>query len=110
MNLAQTSVLLSEIQLLDNRRIDENSIVAWQKLLDDLDLDVALEAVRLHRRESTAYLLPAHVRDNVARILNVALDPEDEHGNKLDRDDAALAALERVGRARLAITAGRPRG
>lgn len=96
MNLQETGQLLVLIQMIDNRRVDEAVILTWQELLDDVDFAVAREAVRLHRRESTAYLMPAHVRANVERILAAAVDPEDELGNPLPVDAEALAARERL--------------
>lgn len=97
MNLQETGQLLMLIQIVDNRRVDEAVILAWQELLDDVDFPVAREAVRLHRRESVVWLTPAHVRANVERILSAAEDPADELGNPLPVDREALAARRRLG-------------
>lgn len=104
MNIEETSKLLGLIQVIDNRRVDEAVILAWVPLVDDIDYRVAVEAVTLHRRESSAYLLPAHVRANAARILGASEWPEDEHGNVLERDEAALAARDRLRSTRRAVT------
>lgn len=104
MNLQETGQLLMLIQIVDNRRVDEAVILAWQELLDDVEFAVAREAVRLHRRESVAWLTPAHVRANVERIVAAAVDPVDEFGNELPVDREALAARERMAGDRRAVT------
>lgn len=96
MNLQETGQLLMLIQIVDNRKVDEAVILAWQELLDDVEFGVAREAVRMHRRESTAWLTPAHVRANVQRILAAEAGREDEFGNVLPVDGEALAARQRL--------------
>lgn len=96
MNFEQTALLLAEIQVIDNRRVDEATVIAWQPLLEDLSYEVASEAVALHRRESTAYLLPAHVRANVERIRTALAAPTDEYGNPLEVDRLALESQRRL--------------
>lgn len=96
MNIQETNELLLRIQLIDNRQIGDSTVLAWHELVRDLDYAVAVEAVRLHRLESTDYLVPAHVRANVERILHAPAEPEDEWGNPLEPDHAALEARARV--------------
>lgn len=97
MNIEQTATLLAEIQLIDNRRVDEEVIVSWHELVGDLGFAEAREAVVLHRRESATWLTPAHVRENVERIRVAAIGPrEDELGNVIEPDAAALAAARRL--------------
>lgn len=96
MNVQETAELLAKIQLIDNRQISDATVLEWWGLVDDLDIDVAVAAVDLFRRESTAYLVPAHVRQNVERILTAPEHPEDEWGNPLEPDRLAIAARERV--------------
>lgn len=98
MNLEQTAALLARVQVIDNRKVDEATVLAWQELLGDVDYPAALEAVKLHFRESTAYLLPAHVRANVTRIMTAEDAPVDEWGNRLEPDWAALDAMVLVRR------------
>ena len=105
MNIQQTAELLAIIQVIDSRRVDEATVLEWHALVGDLDLATAVEAVRLHRMESTAYLLPAHVRAGVERILNADPEPIDQFGNPLDRDQAALNARDRISQTRKAVTA-----
>lgn len=97
MNIQQTNQLLIRIQVLDNRLIGDSTVIAWHELVGDLDYALAVEAVKLHQRESTAYLTPAHVRVNVERMLLASLgERTDEWGNHLDPDAVALAAYRRA--------------
>lgn len=105
MNIQETNALLARIQVIDNRQIGDSTVLAWHELVGDLDYDAAVEAVRLHFRESTAYLVPAHVRHGVERILLAGLGArEDEFGNLLDVDEPALAAHQRMHARRRAVT------
>lgn len=65
MNVAETGKLLALIRVGDNRQVDQATIAAWHDVVSDLPLADALEAVRQHRRTSTEYLMPAHVRAGV---------------------------------------------
>lgn len=104
MNIEQTATLLAEIQLIDNRRVDEEVLVSWHELIGDLDAAQAREAVMLHRRESPAWLTPAHVRANVERMQVAALGPrEDDFGNVIEPEPAALAAARRASGVRKAV-------
>lgn len=99
MNLQETTDLLVRIQIIDNRRFEEATVLAWHELVADLDFPAAVEAVRLHFRESTAYLVPAHVRQGVERIMRAGLGArEDEFGNRLEVDKPALDAYSRLHR------------
>ncbi|WP_336642301.1 hypothetical protein [Microbacterium sp. MMO-56] len=105
MNIRETTDLLVRIQIIDNRRFEEATVLAWHVLVGDLDYAAAVEAVQLHFRESTAYLVPAHVRQGVERILLAGLGArEDEFGNVLDVDEPALAAHQRLAATRRAVT------
>lgn len=97
MNAIEIGKLLGEISGIDNRQVDEGTVMLWIPLVGDLDFSQSIEAVRLHRRESTAYLLPAHVRQGVERILLAGLGTrQDEWGNDLDEDAPAVAAWRRL--------------
>ncbi|MBW9093137.1 hypothetical protein JNB62_05530 [Microbacterium jejuense] len=101
MNIQETNQLLIRMQVIDNRQIGDSTVLAWHELVADLDYATAVEAVKLHQRESTAYLTPAHVRANVERILLAGVEGrEDEFGNELDVDEPALAAHRRLTSAR----------
>ncbi|UGS27603.1 hypothetical protein K8F61_05285 [Microbacterium resistens] len=104
MNVQETTDLLTRIQIIDNRRVEEATVLAWFELVADLDHGMAVEAAKLHFRESTAYLTPAHVRANVERIRFAALGPvEDEWGNLVDPEPAALEAAQRLAAGRKAV-------
>lgn len=97
MTIEETATLLANIQLIDNRRIEEQTIIAWHVLVGDLDFPAALEAARLHFRDSTEYLKPAHVRAGVERIRVAGLGIQrDEFDNDLPVDGPALAAHRRL--------------
>lgn len=97
MNAVELGQLLGEISAVDRRIVDEAVVLAWMPLVGDLDYSAAVEAVRLHRRETAAPIYPAHIRDNVARIYVAGLGTrEDEYGNRIEPDQDALAAYRRI--------------
>jgi hypothetical protein len=105
MNIEKTNDLLIHIQMIDNRQIGDSTVLAWHELVEDLDFDAALEAVRLHFRESTEYLKPAHIRAGIERIRVSGLGPrEDDFGNVIDPDAQALAAHHRLAGLRREVT------
>lgn len=61
MNREEAAQLLGLIALGDNRQISHETVAYWHGLLPDIRLDDATQAVAIHRRESTAYLQPAHI-------------------------------------------------
>jgi hypothetical protein len=104
MNIQETTDLLTRIQIIDNRRVEEATVLAWFELVGDLDHGMAVEAAKLHFRESTAYLTPAHVRAGVERMLLASLgEREDEWGNRIEADQVALSAYERAVSGRKAV-------
>lgn len=70
MNIDETAKVLAKIQLGDNREVTRLVLQEWHDTIGDLPYDDAVEAVRMHRRDSTTYLMPAHVRENVRIIVN----------------------------------------
>ncbi|MFK4760329.1 hypothetical protein ACI3KS_05275 [Microbacterium sp. ZW T5_45] len=106
MTIDETATLLANIQLIDNRRVEEETIIAWHVLVGDLDFTMSLEAARLHFRDSTEYLKPAHVRAGVERILLAGLGSrQDEFGNDIETDGPALAAFQRISASRKELSA-----
>lgn len=65
MNFLETSALLGKIRLLDNRNIDEGTVMLWQEALEDIDIDIAMEALKIHIKTSTEYITPALIRQGV---------------------------------------------
>ena len=70
MNLAETSDVLAKVKVGDNREVDANGymIREWHHVLGHLPVDVVMEAVRMHRTNSTEYLGTAHIVANAAII------------------------------------------
>jgi hypothetical protein len=112
-NNQQVAAVLAKIQLGDNRETDAAGLVLaeWVDSIGDLDFDDAVEAVRMHRRETTVYLQPAHVRANV-RLLRarrerdvrvsqpmVAATPITLDRAEFDRLTALAIAEHRAGKA-----------
>ena len=64
----ETAALLAYIAVIDNRRVDQVVIGHWQELVGDLDVRDCREAVIEHRKTSTEYLQPAHVRRAAIRL------------------------------------------
>lgn len=61
MNLDETNRLLTVLQQIDKRIIDDPTVIVWQELLHDLPLDDCVRAATGHYRESTEYLMPVHI-------------------------------------------------
>jgi hypothetical protein len=49
--------------------VDQAVAAVWAKDLERVDLDVAVEAATMHYRESSDWLMPAHVIRNARRVL-----------------------------------------
>ncbi|CAN5421782.1 hypothetical protein BH09ACT9_BH09ACT9_00300 [soil metagenome] len=61
--------VVAKVQLGDNRKVpDALDLKEWWDTIGGLDFADAIAAVRMHRQESTVYLLPAHIVGNVRRI------------------------------------------
>lgn len=61
MNTEEVTMLLTRIQVLDNRQVDQLTIEAWEPLMASTTYDDAVAAVNEHFRTSERYLLPVHV-------------------------------------------------
>lgn len=75
MNVEQTAALLAKIKLGDNREVTELVIMEWHDTIGHLPYEDAVDAVRVHRRDSTEYLMPAHVARIVAQRSERQLPP-----------------------------------
>lgn len=62
MNLAEAAAVLAKAAAFDRRTIGEADILAWHDALADLPLGDCLAAVTEHYRDSTDWLMPAHIR------------------------------------------------
>jgi hypothetical protein len=67
-DLDETAKLLTVIAAYDNRNVQRETVIVWQQALAHLPLDVAQQAVVLHFKESTAYLMPGHVHALSRRV------------------------------------------
>ncbi|WP_169165134.1 hypothetical protein [Cellulomonas taurus] len=94
-DIQQTAQLLALVQIGDNRRVDRATVSAWHDLVCELPIDDALEAVRAHRRETTDYLMPAHVIAGVKRIRGARLAAAPPPLPDVDPDDVAAYQARR---------------
>lgn len=67
MTPAELKQVLAKIQLGDNRQVDPLVLREWFDTIGHLDAGDCLKAITMHRQESAAYLMPAHIVANVRR-------------------------------------------
>lgn len=60
--------VLATCALYDFRTIDVSDAAAWFKVIGDLDVEDALEAVARHYADSTDRMMPAHLRRGVRAL------------------------------------------
>jgi len=85
MDKLEVAKLLTIVSTVDNRKVAEETVLGWYELIGDIDYDVALEAVRMHQKESAEWLMPAHVRANSKRVRDAR--------DRQHRIDESLKAL-----------------
>lgn len=68
MTPADAAELLTLAAAFDRRTIGKADAIAWSDALAGLEPTDCAEAIRAHFRESTDYLMPAHVRQGVRKI------------------------------------------
>lgn len=68
MNRSETAMFLGMAAARDRRTIGEVDVTAWTEDLADISLADAREAMSRHFRESTEWLMPAHIRALVRTI------------------------------------------
>lgn len=61
MNISETANVLAKIQVFDNRRVDEATILAWHEVLAEFDYQKALNAVTEFYREDRKWIMPADI-------------------------------------------------
>lgn len=71
MNKVEIARLLTIASMIDNRTVGPETVEEWHRVIGHLEFDPAREAVEAHFRESTTYLLPAHVTGHVRRVREV---------------------------------------
>lgn len=67
MNRLEMARLLAKIQLGDNRQVSELTLNDWMETIGHLTYQDAYQAVVIHRRDSTEYLQPAHLTQQVRK-------------------------------------------
>jgi hypothetical protein len=70
MNKLEVSQLLTLASAYDNRTVKPEQVLAWHALVENIDLDVAGEALKMHFAESDKYLQPYHLVANARRVLD----------------------------------------
>ena len=68
MSIDELKKVLAKIQLGDNRQVDSLTLREWFDTIGHLDFQDTITAITMFRRESTDYLMPAHLVANVKRI------------------------------------------
>lgn len=68
--LAEAAELLVLASAYDSRKPDHARARAWHDALADLDPDDCATAVRAHYRNSTDFVMPAHIRQLVRQYAN----------------------------------------
>lgn len=92
MNLEEIGALLAKAAGYDNRTIGQGNVLAWHEALGDLRLDDCLQAVTLHHRTSTEYLMPVHIRRHAAEVRRERQDRELEAERRLELEAYAAGA------------------
>jgi hypothetical protein len=68
MTRTEIALLLGLMAGRDRRTVGESDVLAWFQDVGDLDFADAREAVSLHYRESTEFMMPAHLRQRVREV------------------------------------------
>lgn len=62
MNIAESRKLLEEVSAIDNRKLSQELVTAWHKIIGHVDYSVAERALVLARRDAAiTYLEPKHI-------------------------------------------------
>jgi hypothetical protein len=97
MNKVEVAKLMTRASAMDNRIVTEEKVEAWFEVLHSVPYEFAVQAVNNHFKESTDYLLPAHIvagarhaRDRRERDqrLRAALDPGSQRNLQLEASEA----------------------
>ncbi len=69
MNKTEMAQLLTIASAIDNRKLSPEAVEAWHMVIGDIDIEVAVEAVKQHFDTSTEYLIPNHIRVLATKIV-----------------------------------------
>ncbi|GAB3817750.1 hypothetical protein GCM10027605_68970 [Micromonospora zhanjiangensis] len=86
MNKSQVAAILGLIAARDRRTVGEVDVHAWHEDIGDLDFDDVRQAISAHFRDSTEYLMPAHIRRLAAGLAR--------ERHRLEREAAEQRAIE----------------
>jgi hypothetical protein len=67
-NEYEVAKLLTIASMIDNRTVAPETVTEWTRVVGHIPFEQAREAVEQHFRESTSYLMPAHVTAQVRRV------------------------------------------
>ena len=73
MNKQEIGQLLTLAALVDNRTETAEACLMWHEIIGHLDYQQAVDAMREHYRETTDWLMPAHVIQRVRAAHRAAL-------------------------------------
>jgi len=83
-NIAQSKQILEEVSVIDNRKLSNELVAAWHKIIGHLDYSVAERALLLARRDpNVSYLEPKHL---IAKVRDATIELNDELRSR-DRED-----------------------
>lgn len=68
MNAEQAGQVLAKCASYDRRKTGDAETIAWYQVLGDLAYDDCIAAVVAHYRETTDWIMPAHIRNRVKDI------------------------------------------
>lgn len=66
--VSETASLLKRAGIIDHRRPDDAALLMWHQLLAPYTFSDCVDALAAHRRESTEYLVPAHIAGRVRAV------------------------------------------
>lgn len=61
MNLTETDRLLTIVSNVDNRKVDDATVLIWHEIIGSLPFADCVTAVTRHFAESSEYLMPVHI-------------------------------------------------
>lgn len=76
MNRQELAAVVAKVKLGDNREVNDLVLREWFDTIGHLRADDAMQAVTMHRQESTDYLMPAHIIRNVRRVIDARVDAQ----------------------------------
>lgn len=107
MTLGETIDLLTAAAAFDRRTVGEADAAAWHAAVGDLRFEDCQQAVIAHYRETSDWLMPAHVRQRVLEIRHRRLQDTETPPPPAELIDNPRAYQKALHAARVAIADGR---